>query len=828
MAHKVNAAGCNGGAGESGANNSQDSSKSDIYGAHLLPHHAELLKASAISADVATARGYRSVETKADLERLGFARAQRNAPGLLVPVFNALGELSTYQLRPDEPRVNRAGRAVKYETPTGSRLVLDVPPGAREWLRDPARPLLITEGSKKADAAVSKKLCCVALMGVWGWRGSNDKGGKTALADWEYITVKDRIVYIAFDSDVMTKREVYTALVRFKAFLDQRGARVQIIYFAPGEGSAKVGLDDFLREHSTEELLTLARPDLLPPAVNDAEAVTAEAEAAYKLARPLLEAPDLLERIEGTIRARGYAGDLTPPMLVYFALTSRVLERPSNLAVIAPSAAGKNFTVDAPCALMPDSAYHLERAGSPRALIYSDEDFEHRIVIVAEADSIPDKGPAASAIRSLATDNAMSYDVVERDEETGRHETRHIEKQGPTGLLTTSTKRLREQLSTRMLTVGIPDSPDHVREVLLALAEAVNGFGPVVDVAPFQALQRWLELAGERRVTIPFANALALAVPADLIRMNRDFRQLLTMIQAVALLHQCQRQRDAEGRIVATIDDYRMVRERLLDVFTATATGGVTPSVRATVAAVRSLYDEEHPVTVKRVADHLHLPKNTTLYRVRAARTGGYIVNLETKRGQPARLVPGDPLPEERPALPEPAALESVSAPDHPESHRTVEPGPNARSYGESGGAVQSPVEPALNRAHEADRVNLGSIPVKTPTEPATSAISDTKMGPSSGVVQRFNGDRRDMRAHAPICAHRPAGEADDLWVMGEATWGADPRSCTCCTGPVKGEVARDDGRCPTCHAGARVPERGGHLVRFAQDMGAEPAEAPA
>ena len=218
---------------------------SNIYGPHLLPSHAEMLKASAISPDVAAARGYRSVETKADLERLGFSRAQRNAPGLLVPIHGVMGEIATYQYRPDEPRISKSGKIIKYETPRGSRLVLDVPPGAREQLRDPAIPLFITEGSKKADAAVSVGLCCVALMGVWGWRGSNDKGGKTALADWEAIALKKRNVYITFDNDVMTKPEVYQALVRFKAFLDQRGARVKIIYL-PGEDGVKVGLDDFL------------------------------------------------------------------------------------------------------------------------------------------------------------------------------------------------------------------------------------------------------------------------------------------------------------------------------------------------------------------------------------------------------------------------------------------------------------------------------------------------------------------------------------------------------------------------------------------------------
>src|SRR5439155_6512773 len=45
-------------------------------GALLLPHHERLLTASAISPEVAAARGYRSVERTAELKGLGFAGSQ--------------------------------------------------------------------------------------------------------------------------------------------------------------------------------------------------------------------------------------------------------------------------------------------------------------------------------------------------------------------------------------------------------------------------------------------------------------------------------------------------------------------------------------------------------------------------------------------------------------------------------------------------------------------------------------------------------------------------------------------------------------------------------
>ena len=220
------------------------------YGPGLLPQHEALLAVSAITPAVAAARGYRSITVKAEVRRYGFSEAQCQVPALLIPIWGVTGNITTYQLRPDQPRVVN-GKALKYETPRGARVALDVPRGIKARLADPKIPLFVTEGARKADAAVTQDLCCIALLGVWNWRGTNEWGGKTALADWESVALQDRQVYITFDSDVMLKEAVNAALVRLKAFLETRGARVAVIYLPPGEGGVKVGLDDFFAARRT-------------------------------------------------------------------------------------------------------------------------------------------------------------------------------------------------------------------------------------------------------------------------------------------------------------------------------------------------------------------------------------------------------------------------------------------------------------------------------------------------------------------------------------------------------------------------------------------------
>jgi hypothetical protein len=194
----------------------------------LLAQHQALITASAIAPDVERARGYWSATDKSDLEELGFPAYQRRVPALVLPVWNVYGEIETFQLRPDAPRM-RKGTAIKYETRDGTRMLLDVPPGSRPHLGDPAISLWITEGIRKADSGVSQGLAIIALLGVWNWKGTNAHGGKVALADWDSIALNGRAVYLAFDSDAAINHQVATALDRLGHFLRRRHARVRYV-----------------------------------------------------------------------------------------------------------------------------------------------------------------------------------------------------------------------------------------------------------------------------------------------------------------------------------------------------------------------------------------------------------------------------------------------------------------------------------------------------------------------------------------------------------------------------------------------------------------------
>jgi hypothetical protein len=203
----------------------------------------------------------------------------------------------------------------------------------------------------------------------------------------------------------------------------------------------------------------------------------------------------------------------------------------------------------------------------------------------------------------------------------------------------------------------VTDTAAQTKAVMQALARSRSSSDTVpVDYVRWHNFQQWLS-AGERRVVVPFAEKLAELVLAIAVRQRRDFGALLTLICSHALLHRASRARDQTGAIIATTSDYAAIRELVADVFSEGIEATVPATVRETVDAVSALEKDE--VSLGELAAKLALDKSVTSRRVRDTTDRGYLVNLETRRGRPARIILGDPMPEMVKLLPEPSELDA-------------------------------------------------------------------------------------------------------------------------------------------------------------------------
>ena len=383
----------------------------------------------------------------------------------------------------------------------------------------------------------------------------------------------------------------------------------------------------------------------------------AEAEdrqrSAWAFCARLAHESAILDRFAELLPRMGVVGEKRTSKLLFLMVVSRLLPRPSSAVVKGPSSAGKSFLVEKILTFFPASAYYALTAMSERALAYSEEPLSHRVLVIFEKAGLAGDF-AAYLVRSLLSEGRIRYETVEKTKDG--LVARVIEREGPTSLLMTTTDiKIHHENETRVLSPVVTDTRDQTKEIMRRQAADQESEPP--DLAPWHALQEWLA-GGPTEVAIPFAGALAELVPPVAVRLRRDFPSVLTLLRTHALLHRASREVDERGRIVATFDDYEVVRDLVADLVADGVEAAVSTTVRETVEVVKKLAKGDPSETqVAAIAKALKLDKATALRRVRAAIDRGYLRNLEDRKGRPARITLGDPMPDDMPILPTVEAL---------------------------------------------------------------------------------------------------------------------------------------------------------------------------
>ena len=397
-----------------------------------------------------------------------------------------------------------------------------------------------------------------------------------------------------------------------------------------------------------------------PWAHHEAQQRNALATDALAKCEPLAKKPDILRELDHSLERSGLVGERPAAYLSYLAITSRVLDEPVSLCLKGPSSGGKNLTAKTVLEHIPNDAYIDKTGMSAKVIFYGEEDLRHKMLVLIEWRGVNSEGEYP--LESLLSEGYLKYETVESTPDGLRART--IERPGPTGLLTTTTRaHLPGDMENRLFAVTINDTPEQTTRVIHELARD-RPKRTEAELAPWHALQQYIANS-PAAVSMPYKLLLAELIPPVTVRLRRDVGKLLRLIETHALLHQATRDRDATGATVATLTDYATVRSLVHDLLTEGAQSSVSSATRDTVMGVQALH-EQNPegagVTNAQLATFLDLDKSATSRRVRVALNGGYLTNLESNPKSPKKLVIGDPLPEDQDLLPTVERLEWAMA----------------------------------------------------------------------------------------------------------------------------------------------------------------------
>jgi hypothetical protein len=324
--------------------------------------------------------------------------------------------------------------------------------------------------------------------------------------------------------------------------LDLYSARARAVFIAAA--AAELGLNpevvkrDLGRvllacERLADEAVTAAQAPEEPEPMSDADRVAALG---------LLRDPALADRVTADFGRAGMAGESVNCLTGYLAAVSRKLPRPLAVIVQSTSAAGKSALMDAVLAFVPAEDRVRFSAMTGQSLFYMGEsDLAHKVLAVAEEEGAE---RAAYALKLLSSDGELSIASTGKDTVSGRLVTHTYTVTGPASIfLTTTAVDVDEELLNRCIVLTVDEGRSQTRAIHARqrAAQTLDGLLANAEAEDVRRLhQNAQRLLEPLAMVNPHAESLGFA--DGTVRARRDHVKYLTLISAVTLLHQHQRQ----------------------------------------------------------------------------------------------------------------------------------------------------------------------------------------------------------------------------------------------------------------------------------------------
>ncbi len=269
-----------------------------------------------------------------------------------------------------------------------------------------------------------------------------------------------------------------------------------------------------------------------------------------------LRDPNLCDRIVSDLEQCGMVGEAFNKLAAYLAVVSRKLAQPLAILIQSSSSAGKTTLMDSILAMLPpEDQLRLSNLTGQSLYYLESHAIRHKTLAISEEQGIAE---AAYALKLLQSEGRLSHATVAKGVD-GRMTMLAYHVEGPVQLFLTSTSlELDEELVNRCLVLTVDES----REQTLAIQARQR----LLQTRHSQALSRQTEeirhlhhnaqrLLRPLKVYNPYADRLSFA--SDRTRLRRDHSKYLTLIQAIALLHQYQRPiqiEEVDGKSIESIE----------------------------------------------------------------------------------------------------------------------------------------------------------------------------------------------------------------------------------------------------------------------------------
>ena len=360
--------------------------------------------------------------------------------------------------------------------------------------------------------------------------------------------------------------------------------------------------------------------------------------------------PDLFDLTTSHMQALGLAGEKDLAGQLYVIGTSRLAPNPLAGAITSGSASGKSYSVNTVCSAMPPEAVFKAHRMTPQALMHLPEgSLERRLMHLGERsrDTSDEVAENTRNFRELIEDHECRQAITQKGPD-GKFVTTYRVQKGPVAWIETTTlgpDAIFTEDRTRLLMLCANESSEQTQRVLDW--QAANAMAPA-DPDEIETIRKlhhtFQRLLQPKRVKIPFAGELTRVIPNDRLEARRAFAHLLAIIQAIAILHQFQREAVDSDTILALPADYEIARRVFADPLGRSIGRTLTTGAQMMLDRMDEEFDARATFTAHEIEESTGVARSSVYDRLRELRKSGHVRLVESGSGPvPARYGFGVP-----------------------------------------------------------------------------------------------------------------------------------------------------------------------------------------
>ena len=304
----------------------------------------------------------------------------------------------------------------------------------------------------------------------------------------------------------------------------------------------ELGLNEEDAQNDIKSLVTLLEAERLRMCEPTTEPVPEMTDAERTETLVLLQSPSLIDDILRDMDSL-MVGESDAKLVGYLGAVSRLLDKPLGIVVVSRSGAGKTTLQDAVCLLVPSESLKQYTRITGQTLFYGEQDsLKHKVLAIEEEGGMEG---AMYAIRTLQSSQRLVLATTRSDPKTGRFRQESYTVEGPVFIMisTTNPDALGGETRNRFVVLTIDESAEQTRRIVEATMRS-------------HTLEGRMELSRRRKTMQRHHNMQRMLKPVEVVnpyahwheysigklQMRREQAKYACLIDAVALLHQHQRE----------------------------------------------------------------------------------------------------------------------------------------------------------------------------------------------------------------------------------------------------------------------------------------------